>query len=89
MKKKKNEVQKIKIHRALNWSMTLILFLFGAWSVYINIQARTLFKEAINVSSEIETKIGVVSQNVGTVTQLCNNVNLAISQLHEMATTTK
>lgn len=89
MKKQNKETRMIRTHRVLNWSTTVILLLFAAWSVYINIQARSLFKQALTVSSEIENKIAVISQNVGTVTQLCNNVNSALSQLHEVATTTK
>jgi hypothetical protein len=87
--KVRDSAKGIKIHRALNWAMTVTLFIFGAWSVYLNIQARSLIKEAMNVAGEVENKIGIVSENISTVTELCNNVSNSIDQIYSAASTTK
>lgn len=60
-----------RAHKAINWVVSLILVIFAIWSINLNAEGRSLFKQTTFIVNEMDKKIDAITQNLHDVKDAC------------------
>lgn len=60
-----------RAHKAINWVVSFILVVFAIWSINLNAEGRSLFKQTTFIVNEMDKKIDGITQSLHDVKDAC------------------
>lgn len=70
--------ESIRLHRAINWVVSVILLVFAIWSITLNAEGRSLLKQATAMFTEIDTRVNEIKTEVAGIKSLCQPTTVVI-----------
>lgn len=68
----------MSLHKAINWVVSVILLVFAIWSITLNSQGQGYFKQANQLYTETDKKIGDIASQMQSVKDACLNATVVI-----------
>lgn len=68
----------ITVHKAINWLVSVILLAFAIWSIYMNAQGQSYFKQANALYADTDKRVTDISNQMQTVKDACLNSTVVI-----------
>ena len=68
----------ISVHKAINWVVSLILIVFAIWSIMLNADGRSLFKQTTQMVTEIDKKLEDAKKDISTVKDACLKTTVVV-----------
>lgn len=69
-----------RIHRAINWVVSIILIAFAIWSINLNAESRAYFTQAVAIIAETDHKLTEIKANVEVIKSLCQPTTVVVPQ---------
>lgn len=70
--------ERTRIHRAINWVVSFILISFAIWSILLNSEAHSLFKQTVFVAEETAHRLDSISGDLSVLKDLCQTPTVVI-----------
>lgn len=67
-----------RLHRSINWVVSLLLMLFALWSINLNAEGRSMLKQSLSVVDDINAQIVEVNNNLKVVKELCQTTTVVL-----------
>lgn len=70
--------ERTRIHRAINWVVSVILIAFAFWSINLNAEGRSFLKQATAIIAETDHKIEAVQASMEIIKKLCQPTTIVV-----------
>lgn len=70
--------ERTRVHRTVNWVVSVILVVFAIWSINLNSEGRSLFKQSNAVVAEIDRKIDTLTTSLSEVKEVCQKTTVVV-----------
>lgn len=67
-----------RTHRAVNWVVSVILVVFAIWSIHLNSEGRSMYKQTLILVTEMDAKIATISNDLKVVKDLCQPTTVVV-----------
>lgn len=67
-----------RLHRAINWVISVVLLVFAIWSIVLNAEGRSLYKQTVSTVAEMDKKLSDITSEIKTVRDLCQQTTVVI-----------
>lgn len=68
------EDERTRIHRAINWIVSVILLVFAIWSIKLNTDTKILYSQAQQAVNETDNKITALTKDLKDIKDVCSQM---------------
>lgn len=75
---KVSQDESTRIHRAINWVVSVILIVFAVWSINLNAEAKSYLKQSVAIIAETDSKLLDFKSDLEVIKRLCQPTTVVI-----------